>query len=134
MVKGLRHRPFTAVTRVRIPHGSLWRHSQVVRQRSATPLSPVQIRVAPLESPGFTELAVGLGLFLLRGKEQRFCLLCHRRWDRNRQIAQRKADFRRFFSRCRNVREEKEKKSIILLDELNKARYNNNSYGAIAKW
>ena len=30
--------------------------------------------------------------------------------------------------------EEKEKKSIILLDELNKARYNNNSYGAIAKW
>ena len=66
LVKGLRHRPFTAVTRVRIPHGSLWRHSQVVRQRSATPLSPVQIRVAPLESPGFTELAVGLGLFLLR--------------------------------------------------------------------
>lgn len=26
-------------------------HSQVVRQRSATPLSPVQIRVAPLEKP-----------------------------------------------------------------------------------
>jgi len=25
--------------------------------------------VAPLESPGFTELAVGLGLFLLRRKE-----------------------------------------------------------------
>jgi len=25
--------------------------------------------VAPLESPGFTELAVGLGLFLLHGKE-----------------------------------------------------------------
>ena len=25
----------------------IWRHSQVVRQRSATPLSPVQIRVAP---------------------------------------------------------------------------------------
>ena len=47
----------------------VWRHGQVVRQRSATPLSPVQIRVAPLESPGFTELAVGLGLFLLRKKE-----------------------------------------------------------------
>ena len=26
---------------------SIWRHSQVVRQRSATPLSPVQIWVAP---------------------------------------------------------------------------------------
>ena len=25
----------------------VWRHGQVVRQRSATPLSPVQIRVAP---------------------------------------------------------------------------------------
>ena len=27
----------------------IWRHSQVVRQRSATPLSPVQIWVAPPE-------------------------------------------------------------------------------------
>ncbi len=26
----------------------IWRHSQVVRQRSATPLSPVQIWLAPL--------------------------------------------------------------------------------------
>ena len=41
----------------------------MVRQRSATPLSPVQIRVAPLERPGFTEVAVGLGLVLLRKKE-----------------------------------------------------------------
>ena len=37
MVKRLRHRPFTAVTRVRISLGSLWRHSQVVRRGSATP-------------------------------------------------------------------------------------------------
>ena len=27
---------------------TIWRHSQVVRQRSATPLSPVQIRLSPL--------------------------------------------------------------------------------------
>ena len=48
LVKGLRHRPFTAVTRVRIPYGSfIRRHSQEVRQRTATPLPPVQIRVAP---------------------------------------------------------------------------------------
>ena len=50
MVKRLRHRPFTAVTRVRFPLESfftkdriyinmvLWRSSQVVRHRSATPL------------------------------------------------------------------------------------------------
>ena len=37
MVKRLRHRPFTAVTRVRISLGSLWRHSQAVRRGSATP-------------------------------------------------------------------------------------------------
>ena len=48
MVKRLRHRPFTAVTGVQIPLESLRRHSQVVRQRSATPLSPVQIWLAPL--------------------------------------------------------------------------------------
>ena len=30
---------------------AIWHHSQVVRQRSATPLSPVQIRVAPLRKP-----------------------------------------------------------------------------------
>ena len=29
--------------------GKFWRQSQVVRQRSATPLSPVRIRVAPFE-------------------------------------------------------------------------------------
>ena len=33
------------------PTGGAWCHSQVVRQRSATPLSPVQIRVAPLRKP-----------------------------------------------------------------------------------
>ena len=58
MVKRLRHRPFTAVTWVQIPLESLaamavekgiWRHSQGVRQRSATPLSPVRIRVSPLQ-------------------------------------------------------------------------------------
>ena len=27
----------------------MWRHGQVVRQRSATPLSPVQIWLAPLK-------------------------------------------------------------------------------------
>ena len=42
MVKRLRHRPFTAVTRVRFPLESfnyIWRSSQVVRQWSATPVS-----------------------------------------------------------------------------------------------
>ena len=42
MVKRLRHRPFTAVTRVRFPLESfyiLWCDSQVVRPRTATPLS-----------------------------------------------------------------------------------------------
>ena len=34
----------------------IWCHSQVVRQRSATPLSPVQIRVAPLQNPEFSIL------------------------------------------------------------------------------
>ena len=69
LVKGLRHRPFTAVTRVRIPHGSLWRHSQVVRQRSATPLSPVQIRVAPLRKPWkdeFPGLIFPIKMYLLK--------------------------------------------------------------------
>ena len=38
VVKRLRHRPFTAVTRVRFPSESfIWCHSQAVRQRSATP-------------------------------------------------------------------------------------------------
>ena len=85
LVKRSRHRPFTAVTWVRFPYGSLrtmtrprlcfllyrqakglqldnkkvrhynvrallWRHSQVVRQRSATPSSPVQIWLAPLKN------------------------------------------------------------------------------------
>ena len=73
MVKRLRHRPFTAVTRVRFPlesfYGensrrvfvdlcssfcynlnSLWRHGQVVRHGSATPLSPVRIWLAPLRN------------------------------------------------------------------------------------
>ena len=38
VVKRLRHRPFTAVTRVRFPSESLRRRSQVVRQWSATPV------------------------------------------------------------------------------------------------
>ena len=60
MVKRLRHRPFTAVTRVRISLGSfiranlisnlIWRHSQVVRRGSATPWSPVQIWLSPLRN------------------------------------------------------------------------------------
>ena len=29
----------------------IWRHGQVVRQRSATPLSPVQIWLAPSKNP-----------------------------------------------------------------------------------
>ena len=41
-------------------HFLLWRHSQVVRQRSATPLPPVQIWVAPPKYPQ-------LGIFLLKG-------------------------------------------------------------------
>ena len=51
MVKRLRHRPFTAVTGVRIPLGSfnlIWRRSQVVRHGSATPSPPVRIRSSPL--------------------------------------------------------------------------------------
>ena len=41
MVKRSRHRPFTAVTRVRFPSESFYirRRSQVVRQWSATPVS-----------------------------------------------------------------------------------------------
>ena len=57
MVKRLRHRPFTAVTRVRISLGSfnlIRRHSQVVRRGSATPWSPVQIWLSPLKSPWFS--------------------------------------------------------------------------------
>ena len=55
VVKRLRHRPFTAVTRVRFPSESLpiyriWRHSQAVRRGSATPWSPVQIWLSPLKS------------------------------------------------------------------------------------
>ena len=30
---------------------NIWRHSQVVRHRSATPLSPVQIWLSPLKKP-----------------------------------------------------------------------------------
>ena len=52
MVKRLRHRPYTAVTRVQFPVESffiyIWCHSQAVRQRSATPLSPVRFRLSPL--------------------------------------------------------------------------------------
>ena len=50
MVKRLRHRPFTAVTRVRISLGSFWWHSQAVRRGSATPWSPVQIWLSPLRN------------------------------------------------------------------------------------
>ena len=40
------------------PVNFFWRHSQVVRQRSAKPLSPVQIRVSPpvIYSAGVVEL------------------------------------------------------------------------------
>ena len=31
-----------------VPSRFIWRHSQVVRQRSATPLSPVRFRLSPL--------------------------------------------------------------------------------------
>ncbi len=52
MVKRLRHRPFTAVTAVRICLGSFQlytgRHGQAVRHGSAKPLSPVRFRVSPL--------------------------------------------------------------------------------------
>ncbi len=77
MVKRLRHRPFTAVTRVRFPLESLkWRDSQVVRPRSATPSSPVQIRLTPLRSKQCFDLFLFfmqnliiswyIGLFLMR--------------------------------------------------------------------
>ena len=42
-----------------------WRHSQVVRQRSATPLSPVRIRVAPLKGSGFIAIGCGVGAFFM---------------------------------------------------------------------
>ena len=41
--------PFHGGNTGSIPVGVIWRHSQVVRQRSATPLSPVQIWLAPLK-------------------------------------------------------------------------------------
>ncbi len=33
-----------------LAYNKVWRHSQVVRQRSATPLSPVRIWLAPLQT------------------------------------------------------------------------------------
>ena len=39
--------PFHGGNTGSIPVGVIWRHSQVVRQRSATPLSPVRIWLAP---------------------------------------------------------------------------------------
>ena len=51
------------------PTGGAWCHSQVVRQRSATPLSPVQIRVAPLRKPWkdeFPGLIFPIKMYLLK--------------------------------------------------------------------
>ena len=47
--------PFHGGNTGSIPVGVIWRHSQVVRQRSATPSSPVQIWLAPLEEHGNLE-------------------------------------------------------------------------------
>ena len=48
--QGVKTPPFHGGNAGSNPARIIWRHSQVVRQRSATPLSPVQIRVAPLET------------------------------------------------------------------------------------
>ena len=45
--QGVKTPPFHGGNAGSNPARIIWRHSQVVRQRSATPLSPVQIRVAP---------------------------------------------------------------------------------------
>ena len=42
--------PFHGGNTGSIPVGVIWRHSQVVRHGSATPLSSVQIRLSPLSS------------------------------------------------------------------------------------
>ena len=43
--QGVKTPPFHGGNAGSNPARIIWRHSQVVRQRSATPLSPVQIRV-----------------------------------------------------------------------------------------
>ena len=48
-----------------------WRHSQAVRQRSATPLSPVQIRVVPEKRKLATSMVVSF-CCLLMNKQQKF--------------------------------------------------------------
>ena len=61
--------PFHGGNTGSIPVGVIWRHSQVVRQRSATPLSPVQIRVAPLRKPWkfiFPGLIFSIKMYLLK--------------------------------------------------------------------
>ena len=45
--------PFHGGNTGSIPVGVIWRHSQVVRHGSATPLSSVQIRLSPLSSLRF---------------------------------------------------------------------------------
>ncbi len=44
----------------------IWRHSQVVRQRSATPLSPVQIWLAPLTKNAINLDVVRFIVFFLK--------------------------------------------------------------------
>ena len=70
VVKRLRHRPFTAVTRVQFPSESflnlIWWLSQVVRLRTATPSSPVQIRQSPLQWYSLKHWLIGVwGFFCI---------------------------------------------------------------------
>ena len=86
LVKRSRHRPFTAVTRVRFSYGSLtilyciWRDSQVVRPRSATPLStgsnPVHASAKLLSFQEFFYY-IGKNTFLCNKKRSaKMCTMC----------------------------------------------------------
>ena len=70
--------PFHGGNTGSIPVGVIWRHSQVVRQRSATPLSPVRIWLAPF--------LTACGLFFCCGDEETLFLLhkmLYIRWNFN---------------------------------------------------
>ena len=67
--QGVKTPPFHGGNAGSNPARIIWRHSQVVRQRSATPLSPVQIRVAPLRKPWkdeFPGLIFPIKMYLLK--------------------------------------------------------------------
>ncbi len=51
------------VSWLEVSENNIWRDSQVVRPRSATPLSPVQIRLTPLNKPRKISVCVDKEVF-----------------------------------------------------------------------